>query len=738
MRCIALYILLFVVSGTATAQFAPEETIVSTEKAKILRESVERLLDSIPAASVSFEGLFEECGLKVDCYTDYINSRIVLAPYRGVLQGSQGVFETSTGNSLEISLLLKQCLERVGYSVRIAKTRLSAEQFSTLALKISTKQFAAKVLQRDAVLQAFEPFAKISNVSLKVLEDRYEALSHSEAWRDSGIFKRAEYLSKELFGKLGKRLPDSIGKNVLKRIRENLMDYYFVQYRLEPGAPWKNFFYGLGESQELKIQSFFDGESTLHHTVTMQAFIKREENGRTEEKPVSDKMSFRTAELMGTDLYYMAAPDNIYDIVENAAAEEHLDRVRGFMPMMNSEPLTGALGFDLRGNIFPLSQLSLPVGALGGAVGDAGNKALETLKNALPGPDRSELPSSQEASGKTGRLLEHYLVIEWSEPGGEPKQYRRVLFDHARTPAPHPTISISQLFTLHTSYAPLQPATLLQAQLKRARTFLAGVEKANVHASTPLNKIYQLFAVPIRKTRDVRFDLITYLVDSVRKPQEQVVRFGPVLQAFWEVSPSDQLAESYLAIDVLQDEAVVLRRDETLRYDAAKTFEHGMWLSFAENIAVNGITADRSGFKDVVHSGVGLLEEYLKRTPEVEFKESSELRYEYPGTNAFSVLLNENTGMPLVLDEAGRGGSLTEHQIMLLKVGFAALKGVVKIALCLGDGSRAKNVACILCEGAAALFGIIDAGLGIGDTAGFMATEFGGDIACAALGRVMD
>lgn len=732
----ALHVVLVLVSGVALAQPVPEEEIVSRSGAESLISAVERLIEAIPAASVSSEGLIEECSLEVDCYTDYIKSRIVLAPYRGVLQGTQGVIQTGSGNSLEISLLLKQLLERVGYSVRIAKAKLGGEQTSALLDRIASQDLNLNVLQRELVLDAFKQFAKVSNVSVEVLEKRYESLSQSGSWSESQLFKRAVALSKKLYGKLQDQLPTSLDKAVLARIQDNLSEYYFVQYRLESGTEWKNFYYGFAEAQDLKVESFFDAESNVHHTLTMQAFIKREQNGRTEIKEVSDKMTFRTAELTGADLYYMAAPDNIYDIVESGAADEQLNKVKGFIPMINTKACAGAVGFDLNGNTFPTSQLTLPVGALAGAVGNAGTKALEALKNALPASE--EQSSSQQSTSMKSKLLEHFLIIEWSEPNGEVKQYKRVLFDSSRKKAPHPTLTIGQLFTLHSSYAPLRGAVLLKAQLERTLAFLSGIEKANVQASTPLKKVYEILAAPIRKTRDIRFDYVTYLTDSVLSPQEQIVRFGPVIQSLWEVTPSEKLSDSYLAVDVLQDEAVVLRKSEALKYDGAKTFQHGIWLSYAENMAINGISADRTGFKDSISSGVELLERYAEQKSELALGQGDELSFGPAQGDFFALVLNKNTGMPLVLDEAGRGGSFTEYEIMLLKVGYATVKAMIKIALCFGDGSRAKGIACILCEATAGILGILDGGLGIGDVAGFMATEFAGDMVCAVLGRAMD
>src|SRR5919106_2013735 len=57
-------------------------------------------------------------------HLDWVRSRTVLVPYRGVLRGPVGVLLDRQGNSLDRALLLATLLERSGHEVRLAQGEL--------------------------------------------------------------------------------------------------------------------------------------------------------------------------------------------------------------------------------------------------------------------------------------------------------------------------------------------------------------------------------------------------------------------------------------------------------------------------------------------------------------------------------------------------------------------------------------------------------------------------------------
>lgn len=283
-----------------------------------------------------------------------VGDEIVFQPYQGVLRGVAGTLRSRAGNSADQALLLAWLLKSAGFDARIARGTLAeSEARGLLALgdpptSDPSLDYLLPVIERE-----FGPEAVASTATLN--------------WSDSKLGKRAAQTSATLLETLEGAGVSLTTRPATGRLVAITRDYFWVQHRSGPAAPWVDAHpaFGRGEPPSgLEPSEYFADEipADLQHRLIVTAHIDQRFAGEIRTHALMAPFDTPVANLDGKALSYRNHPDGLTPATLGDL-ESAVDETTLLLPVINDARAPGAMAFDLSGRT--VDPMALGSGASG-------------------------------------------------------------------------------------------------------------------------------------------------------------------------------------------------------------------------------------------------------------------------------------------------------------------------------------------------------------------------------------
>ncbi len=391
-------------AGSGEATTAPDSSTppsfplaIPPARAEQLVAEIDLKLGQIDRSQFDTEVLLEKHSYDEAEIIRFVQENIAFEDYNGVLRGVKGTLRSRAGNSIDQALLLASLLKDIGADARIVEGVMSPDELTELVVQkradapgvfgqtISTAQ-QNKASQENSV---FPVPAQVTSITAQIVEAMQE---------QDGDFAAHQLAN-----------------------NNEPTAYFWVEYRDSASSPWSAVHpvltTGDASPPEVKpIRYFADsiGEE-LQQRVSVQAFIDRSWNGKTETLAVTKLYEYPAANLSGRTFSYSVIPN--VDLGEAAGddvrAQELLSKATLFFPVFDFGSPTSDMAFDTTGNTLAAEDASSDKAAIfqtvGGKFGDVAD-ALDT-----GGKDNSTDSKPQR------HVTRHWLKFTIQQPGQEPK-----------------------------------------------------------------------------------------------------------------------------------------------------------------------------------------------------------------------------------------------------------------------------------------------------------------------------
>ena len=347
----------------AIAQVQPDpfqEAMVSLGRYFTLLEELRKQIDrtQFDADELAFELAFGT----PETIVGWVASNIAFEQYSGLLRGAQGTHMSRAGNALDQAVLLAKLLKDAGYEAQIHHGLLSHDQAGELLTAMTPER------------QPEEPIGDIEAMNT-IMGSIVELIG--EERRESVELERLIAEPTDL--EIDSMVEDSIAQagilvDTLERagiplegaspseMQGEARTYYWVEYRLEPGADWVEAhpaFPGVAPDIAQTIERYEDTiPAGLQHRFRFEVSLERKIGNRLEVQDLIAPWERPVANLIGVPITFMNYPDGIVDADDFEDIEAALDRTNFFIPIMFDTLAEGGQFFDLAGNLAPPRPLS--------------------------------------------------------------------------------------------------------------------------------------------------------------------------------------------------------------------------------------------------------------------------------------------------------------------------------------------------------------------------------------------
>lgn len=368
--------------------------------------------------------------------------------------------------------------------------------------------------------------------------------------------------------------------------------YFWVQYRSNSGQQWLDKHPALttGTFGAIKAEEFFSKEipPKLQHRFAFEVVASQEKLGKIAEHVIVPKWERPAANLIDADLTFSLYSKHLATQASNGEAlKAPVDLTDVLIPTFNGTAVGKAI--DLYGNPIDLDAASAQFAGVFQQIMEKGHKAATAL---------SALGSSEEGDQKNLMFLKNVRIDFYlTKPGGEVKQYSRLLFaddGNGFTDPERRDEQFSRLTRFHSlkiltgeqnkAYQVDQSLSTMISNFEYLMLLYKSLRGGNVAKLT-------LGQLPKRPWKWAGLDLMTEIFDGVPTEAHQVL-YRPEPTLFMH-SKSIGVGEKELeSIDILQNtrQAIDVQKKSI---DPELLMKAGIWDSITEGSLIGPLAATR-------------------------------------------------------------------------------------------------------------------------------------------------
>lgn len=394
---------------------------------KKLIDKVQRQLD---ASQVDVDKLALALDGDAPALVAWVRTNIAFEQYPGLLRGTRGTLIGRAGNALDTAFLLAHLLASAGYEVRIVRSTLPEDAARTLVDQMLAPRAPAAAVGDEAKLNAL--LVELGQAfGLSAAESKAQvaaALAPDPTADPATVAAQADAaFIQATLADAGVTLGDAAA---LDNLVTEATDYFWVQYRLSAGQPWRAAQPAFKDPalapKRLPVtQTFFDEvPPELLHRIRIQVTLEQKVDDQLATTVIMPPWEQPVAALVGQPLIYRNSPISLQNPAALLNLTDALAKPVTFAPSFNNELVLDGLGFDLNGATYDLALMSgdtLGVTQLSQTI----NNSLEEAIGALGATDNSTTTIPSDFITLTGEWIEYTLIA----PGGAERTFRRTILD---------------------------------------------------------------------------------------------------------------------------------------------------------------------------------------------------------------------------------------------------------------------------------------------------------------------
>lgn len=424
------------VANIQSDEVSPVESRKSKEEIEIAitqyLELIAELRQIIDRSQFDTDALLDDLDYDADSILKYVQNEIGFEPYRGLLRGPVGTLMARAGNSLDQSVLLAKLLNNAGFEARIVQGEISEQEINQLLSVVKPGSKPSTPFKDDTAAEnIFRRMADIVDMPGSELERQLGQSSPAGAGHSlkTQLHEAAQREASSIISILqenGIKLKNNDGLN---RIRHEVREYYWVQYR-EGTSEWMNLHPAFGSAENPSVDpiTYFKGEvpPELQHRVRFQSRLVSIHGTKSKVSPLMDPWERPAANMAQRSVTYSHSPLALPEKAE--VPWQYLSSGDIFVPFLDGK-IASDNAFDLAGNIIPMMAVQSAGADLIKTVSDKGRLA----ESALAG-----LGASDETEKRRYGVSQVQLDITLISPGGEEQSFTRVVYNPCNNHRPIP------------------------------------------------------------------------------------------------------------------------------------------------------------------------------------------------------------------------------------------------------------------------------------------------------------
>lgn len=374
-----LCILLLCAAGPASPQ--SERMLGLQQSVETLRQNAERLRSGLDRSQFDLAALLDSKDFDADSIIEFVSNEIRVEIYAGALRGGLGTLLSGSGNALDQALLAATLLRDAGYDVVIRRGTLNNEQAN------------------DLVNLMFAPVQRSPHPGLgKPAEIDEAILAEQAASRDAWIHAAAS-TAKRVEDTLKDAGLDITGEQMVATVRTEATDYYWVEYRDGPSAPWVEVHPALRQSPNVEAdKTYKEGiPAELAHEVVIEVLVDQRQGSQTLVSHLFSPIRLLGPELADLSLQISLLPDQLLNGDAPLDLAKLADDTTFISPIVNGGMPAGAMALSLRGLLVPMETLSLGAADYFETVSEKGVQAISAVSSLGSGEESNEAPIEIEA-----------------------------------------------------------------------------------------------------------------------------------------------------------------------------------------------------------------------------------------------------------------------------------------------------------------------------------------------------
>ena len=414
-----------VVSGAGIAQSSED-----MEKIDETIHLIDELRSAIDRSQFDLELLLDRLEYDSTAIVDFVTTEIRYEQYPGLLRGPLGTLISRAGNALDQAVLAARLLNDAGFDARILRGKLTDEQALTLLQTLGRNTPSPSIGDHERLETA------LSELRALYPNDARDAQGMAPPSRErirQLALLHERFLLDTLHMNEMELAPHRIARSLINEAR----DYFWVEFRNGANEKWTQIhpvvvaeMPSLGEIQVNQYMTS-DIPKDLQQRIRIAAFIKRKFGDEVHVDPVMSPWERPAANLQDVLVRYTSFPNRFGEITEAILPEqidELLQESTLLVPRLNGDVPSGAMAFDLLGNLAPSDVASSEYAALFQSVGTLFGNADDLLSN----------ETGSEPSDLRRGLLEHWLEVSILVPGRPERIVKRTLFSRGENVADAP------------------------------------------------------------------------------------------------------------------------------------------------------------------------------------------------------------------------------------------------------------------------------------------------------------
>lgn len=411
-----------------TTSADPLETLV--KNLPTIKKLIAKIEQQIDGSQVDVDELALALDGDAAALVDWVRTNIAFEQYPGLLRGTRGTLIGRAGNALDTAFLLAHLLDSAGYEARIVHSTLPEAAARTLVAQMMAPQSPATAIGDETALTALlVELGQAFGLSESESKADLTAALAPDATADPALAaaqQDAAFIQTTL-ADAGVTLGDA---TALDAVITEATDYFWVQYRLSAGAPWRAAQPAfkdpaLAPKRLPVIETFFEEvPPALLHRIRIQVTLEQKVDDQLATAVIMPPWEQPVAALVGQPLIYRNSPVSLQNPAELLDLTAALAKPVTFAPSFNNELVLDGLGFDLNGATYDLALMgadTLGVTQMGQTI----NNSLEDAIGALGETDNSSTATPSDFITLTGEWIEYTLIA----PGGVERTFRRTILD---------------------------------------------------------------------------------------------------------------------------------------------------------------------------------------------------------------------------------------------------------------------------------------------------------------------
>lgn len=392
----------------ASISWPPQEPVQKQIESAI--ELIGRLQTVVPEPHDNMTDRAFGMDFDYDTAIRHVTESIHYEPYRGVLRGPDGAYDTSSGNAWDQATLLAGLIKTIGGDAQIVTGTLSTSDARRLLQQIFEQSPPrGESTDLDAIAEIIGSFDPEMESMI-----RTTIASSQDADAQQDLQETVDSLSRQIHARLadaGVEIENAV--SVIGLVDAVANDYAWVRWRLGPGSEWQELHpaFGNGPSPEVEPQGYLD-ESVPQdrlHRVAFQLFIERgrpDGVGDVERVAVMSRWERPTANLYKNQISLGMGPIDAADGPSSATV----------VPMLNGSIAPGAMAVNRLGLTADPADAATSAG-----------KFLSTLSNRGAEGAASLSGMQEEGEAVVPRLIGVVLKVEIISPDQSTTVERRLV-----------------------------------------------------------------------------------------------------------------------------------------------------------------------------------------------------------------------------------------------------------------------------------------------------------------------